>query len=145
MAKLIITTNVKGSYDHTISITFIDDDGHAGYDYNFNADPNRSKEEREMVAEGFFRRIENWLFSQNCQVMKLPVIILKDFKADYDASIKRDRELATKKEPTKEDIQAKMDETGISFYEAREKLRELAYGGKPPYGFSSWGDYWKSY
>jgi hypothetical protein len=34
---------------------------------------------------------------------------------------------------------------GETYYTAREKLRELAYGGKPPDGYASWGDYWKSY
>ena len=30
-------------------------------------------------------------------------------------------------------------------YASRELAREKAYGGKPPNGFASWGDYWKSY
>jgi len=66
-------------------------------------------------------------------------------KKDIDANIKRDRELATKKEPTGDEIKKRMAETGERFYDARERLREAAYGGKPPYGFASWGDYWKSY
>ncbi len=66
-------------------------------------------------------------------------------KADIGANIKRDRELATKKEPTEGEIKKRMKETGERFYDARERLREAAYGGKPPYGFSSWGDYWKQY
>lgn len=48
------------------------------------------------------------------------------------------------KEPTKEEIEAYMEETGENYYNSREKLRELAYGGKPPNGHKSWGDYWKS-
>lgn len=52
---------------------------------------------------------------------------------------------ATKhKEPAAEKIQGIMDETGESFYNVRERLREEAYGGKPPHGFLSWGDYFKS-
>lgn len=35
--------------------------------------------------------------------------------------------------------------TGMSFYNAREQAREEKYGGKPPEGFRSWGDYWKAY
>jgi len=66
-------------------------------------------------------------------------------KADIDANIKRDRELATKKEPTGDEIKKRMKETGERFYDARERLREAVYGGKPPYGFASWGDYWKQY
>ena len=30
-------------------------------------------------------------------------------------------------------------------YASREVARGKAYGGKPPNGFQSWGDYWKSY
>jgi hypothetical protein len=48
------------------------------------------------------------------------------------------------KEPTEKDIQARMELTGENYYGARERLREKAYGGKPPEGCSSWGDYWKS-
>lgn len=29
---------------------------------------------------------------------------------------------------------------GECYYSAREKLREKAYGGKPPGGYSSWGN-----
>jgi hypothetical protein len=49
------------------------------------------------------------------------------------------------KEPTTEQINAEMVRTGDNFYAARERLREKAYGGKPPSGYQSWGDYWKSY
>jgi len=66
-------------------------------------------------------------------------------KENIDANIKRDRELATKKEPTEDEIKKRMKETGERFYDARERLREAAYGRKPPYGFASWGDYWKQY
>jgi hypothetical protein len=38
-----------------------------------------------------------------------------------------------------------MKENDMDYYNAREILREKAYGGKPPEGFQSWGDYWKSY
>ena len=49
------------------------------------------------------------------------------------------------KEPTKKEIEKYMKEHNTSYYNAREKLREYAYGGKPPGGHQSWGDYWKSY
>jgi len=42
------------------------------------------------------------------------------------------------KEPSPEAIKAK------GYYVAREEERELAYGGKPPHGYSSWGDYFKA-
>lgn len=51
--------------------------------------------------------------------------------------------IPTGKEPTDLEIRELMKE-GESYYSAREKLREKAYGGKPPYGYQSWGDYWKS-
>lgn len=69
----------------------------------------------------------------------------KKIRADIDAKIQRDRELAKCKEPTQEEVEKRMKETGERFYDAREALREAAYGGKPPDGFASWGDYWKSY
>lgn len=45
------------------------------------------------------------------------------------------------REPTLEEIHKLMKENNMDFYNAREKT----YGGKPPTGYSSWGDYWKSY
>jgi len=49
------------------------------------------------------------------------------------------------KEPSEDEIMEEMERTGEGYYNAREKLRERAYGGKPPAGFDSWGDYWKAY
>lgn len=46
-------------------------------------------------------------------------------------------------EPTEEEIRRLMESTGENYYNARERLREAAYGGKPPHGYGSWGDYWK--
>lgn len=54
-------------------------------------------------------------------------------------------ELETCKEPTAREIKAFMEANGENYYNAREQLREKAYGGKPPGGYQSWGDYWKSY
>jgi hypothetical protein len=55
-------------------------------------------------------------------------------------------EMEKAKEPTDEEIKKLMEEgEGESFYTARETLREKAYGGKPPAGYQSWGDYWKAY
>ena len=48
-------------------------------------------------------------------------------------------------EPTEKEIRDLMTSTNDSYYSARETLRERAYGNKVPYGFQSWGDYWKSY
>ena len=48
-------------------------------------------------------------------------------------------------EPTEQEIQDYMRKHNENWYNSRERLREKAYGGKPPMGFSSWGDYWKSY
>lgn len=50
----------------------------------------------------------------------------------------------TKKEPTHDEV-LKNTNVNKDYYAAREELRERAYGGKPPNGFQSWGDYWKSY
>ena len=49
------------------------------------------------------------------------------------------------REPTEQEIQEYMKENNENYYNARERLRENAYGGKPPGGYRSWGDYWKSY
>ena len=46
--------------------------------------------------------------------------------------------------PTQEEIERYMKKHKENYYNARERLRELVYGGKPPNGFSSWGDYWKA-
>ena len=51
----------------------------------------------------------------------------------------------TNKEPSNEEIEKYAKANKVDLYTAREKLREQAYGGKPPFGFQSWGDYWKSY
>ncbi len=49
-------------------------------------------------------------------------------------------------EPTEDEIRVYMrNNKKESYYTAREKLREKAYGGNPPTGYASWGDYWKSY
>lgn len=48
-------------------------------------------------------------------------------------------------EPTNDEVQKYMEISGENFYNARELLRNLAYGGTPPGGYTSWGDYWKGY
>jgi len=48
------------------------------------------------------------------------------------------------KEPTEEEIRKRMEESELSYYTAREQLREERYG-KPPNGFTDWGTYWKTY
>ena len=50
------------------------------------------------------------------------------------------------KEPTEKEIKELMKkDKRHTYYTAREELREKAYGGRPPVGYLSWGDYWKSY
>lgn len=48
-----------------------------------------------------------------------------------------------KPEPTEDEIEKYMKEHNENYYCSREKLREEAYGGKPPAGYNSWGDFWK--
>jgi hypothetical protein len=48
------------------------------------------------------------------------------------------------KDPTEEEIKNYMEKNNENYYNSREELRKEAYGGKPPGGYSSWGDYWKS-
>lgn len=48
-------------------------------------------------------------------------------------------------EPTEQQIQNYMKNNNENYYNARERLREASYGGKPPGGYSSLGDYWKSF
>jgi hypothetical protein len=53
--------------------------------------------------------------------------------------------LPTAPEPDRGDIETRMTEKPHhTFYTAREELRDEWYGGKPPHGHASWGDYWKS-
>jgi hypothetical protein len=48
------------------------------------------------------------------------------------------------KEPSIKKVKKRMKETNNkSFYQAREQMRNEAYGPLPP-GYSSWGMYWKS-
>jgi hypothetical protein len=49
------------------------------------------------------------------------------------------------KEPTQAEILKYMEIHNENYYNARERLREKSYGGKPPSPYKSWGDYWKSY
>jgi hypothetical protein len=49
-------------------------------------------------------------------------------------------------EPDDDQVRIRMENTGESYYTARENLREDTYGGmysKPP--GQSWGDFWKTY
>ena len=48
------------------------------------------------------------------------------------------------REPTEEEINKYMINNGENYYNSRERLREESYGGKPPMGYNSWGDYHKS-
>lgn len=61
----------------------------------------------------------------------------------------KEKDLKNCKEPTMDEIRRYAKQTGrnfnTDFYSLREELREQAYGGKPPHGYQSWGDYWKSY
>lgn len=64
---------------------------------------------------------------------------IADFRprADYPVSLNQ--------EPTEENISEYCRKTKQDYYTGREQLREIAYGGKPPEPYKSWGDYWKSY
>lgn len=53
-------------------------------------------------------------------------------------------------EPSQATIDAYMAENpGLGWYNAREQLRSIAYGGspdaRPPGGYTDWGTYWKCY
>lgn len=51
-----------------------------------------------------------------------------------------------KRHPSDSDVFDHMKEhPSKSFYSAREDLRNEAFGGLPPIGYESWGDFWKSY
>jgi len=58
---------------------------------------------------------------------------------------KSSKELEQCKSPTEKDVQEYMKLNKETYYVSREALRNRAYGGTPPNGYSSWGDYWKSY
>ena len=67
----------------------------------------------------------------------------------YDNILERTRRVFESKndEPSEAEIRRLMNSNNLSYYTARERLRELAYGGK--YGhekspYQSWGDFWKS-
>ena len=56
------------------------------------------------------------------------------------------KELEQCKEPREDEIFEYIKKhPGESYYTAREILRNKAYGGTPPNGYGSWGDFWKSY
>lgn len=58
----------------------------------------------------------------------------------------RDNRIEEGVEPTDEEVREHAKRNPhLGSYCSREELREKAYGGKPPGGFQSWGDYWKSY
>ena len=57
--------------------------------------------------------------------------------------IPTEKRISQGEEPSDNEIIVYMRQHRLSFYQARETLREKAYGGKPPHGFTCWGDYWK--
>lgn len=65
------------------------------------------------------------------------------FPVGYFVLNDTDKKLENCREPSEEDINSLMKSANLSYYGARERLREESYGGKPPSGYSSWGDYWK--
>ena len=65
-------------------------------------------------------------------------------KANTDWGLVQSMKNMQSNEPTVDEIEEQMHKTGASFYTARETLRQLAYGPVPT-GYTSWGDYWKSY
>ncbi len=44
-----------------------------------------------------------------------------------------------------EQIEKIMRKKRLNFYDARNIFWEEKNGGKPPGGFTSWGDYWKAF
>ena len=64
--------------------------------------------------------------------------------AEMNTKTERDKKITSIQGPTESEIKDEMVESGLDYYNARERLREKAYGGKPPDGFSSWGDYFKA-
>lgn len=58
--------------------------------------------------------------------------------------VKYENGIVIGKEPEHEQIIQHMQQHNEDYYNSREQLRELQYGGKPPIGYASWGDYWKS-
>ena len=72
--------------------------------------------------------------------------VIADSKKDLELLFSMERLVPVEKEPTESQIRKRMELTQESYYSAREKLREEAYGtthSKPP--GQSWGDYCKSY
>lgn len=46
------------------------------------------------------------------------------------------------REPTEDEILKYMADNNENYYNAGERLREDQYGGLPPDGYTSWGDFW---
>ena len=92
-------------------------------------------------------RAELWL--QNEKNKKLLISKNKHKERHYALAYGTDEKIGSSnvsgKEPSHKIIREKSRREGTSHYQARETLREQAYGGKPPNGHQSWGDYWKSY
>lgn len=59
-------------------------------------------------------------------------------------TLKTNEEILRSKSPTEEEIKNRMRLYGESYYSAREALRNQAYGGTPPHGYTDWGTYFKT-
>ena len=67
------------------------------------------------------------------------------FKSEVPYIEARKLEESGQGEPSEDRIRRYMSEhPNESYYTAREILREVAYGGRPPHGYRSWGDYHKA-
>ena len=71
--------------------------------------------------------------------------ILDDAPLTSSDVISTDERARQGTEPTEDEIIMYDRLHKLGYYASREILREKAYGGKPPHGYASWGDYWKNY
>lgn len=79
----------------------------------------------------------------NAKVKEFAEMVLKHLEFDEEQRVKEPD--INGQEPSNEEIAEHSFNTGLNWYNAREELRNKAYGGLPPEGYSSWGDYWKNY
>ncbi|MDF2434766.1 MAG: hypothetical protein JWP44_4397 [Mucilaginibacter sp.] len=98
-------------------------------------------EDVEYFRQKSERHPENAKYKQQYEAVKDAIVV---YVLGHEDRIATTEDIATGIEPTSEEILAYQAETGENWYNAREELREKAYGGKPPFG-GSWGNFWKNY
>jgi hypothetical protein len=88
--------------------------------------------------------------------MKLPIIKSVEHMSElaakrYDIAdidlgmVEVERTKPKNEEPSDSEVKEYMETNNENYYSSREALREKSYGGKPPSGYASWGDYWKAF